>query len=163
MSQPSDTCDPIETWRVSVRDGAFYINGSAVAVPIGDGAQGILLLGPSGSGKSRLTLDLIAGGARLISDDAVWLHPGPPARLARPDTALDQIEVRGIGLLQAGPVTFEAPLTLAVDLGRREPDRLPPSRSVSIAGQRAPLILGAGQAGLASALLHMLRFGRATP
>jgi serine kinase of HPr protein (carbohydrate metabolism regulator) len=46
------------------------VHGSAVAI---DG-NGLLLLGPSGSGKSDLALRLIDRGAKLICDDILLIE-----------------------------------------------------------------------------------------
>ncbi|MFZ9950137.1 MAG: HPr kinase/phosphorylase, partial [Gemmobacter sp.] len=47
--------------------------------------RGVLILGPSGSGKSGLALGLIALGAGLVADDAVLIAPeGEGVRAARP-------------------------------------------------------------------------------
>ena len=61
------------------------VHGTAIDI---DGA-GILLLGPSGSGKSDLALRLIDGGARLVADDRVAqeningvISLSPPEKLA---------------------------------------------------------------------------------
>ena len=40
------------------------------------GGRGLLLLGPSGSGKSDLALRLIDRGAMLVSDDGVAIRRG---------------------------------------------------------------------------------------
>lgn len=77
--------------------------------------KGVLLLGPSTSGKSDLALRLIDAGAVLIADDQVRLslagdrlRAGPPACLA------GLIELRGMGIMR---VPFEEGLLdLAVDL-----------------------------------------------
>ena len=49
---------------------------------------GVLLRGPSGSGKSDLALRLIDGGARLVADDQVELIPAEGRLLARAPEAL---------------------------------------------------------------------------
>lgn len=120
----------------------------------------MLILGPSGSGKSTLALALLALGGALICDDGVWVEG---VQLRRPDTAPALIEARGVGLLRAGPICPQAPLSLVVDLARSEPDRLPPRRMASHHGQKAELILAAGQTTLAPTLVHLLRHGRADP
>lgn len=134
----------------------MFFHASAVAL----GDKGVLILGPSGSGKSRLALALMALGAKLTSDDGVWLDQ---MQLHRPKTAPPLIEARGIGLLKAGPLCETAALQLVVDLSRPEPDRLPPNRKIIVAGAEVELILAAGQQTLAPALLHLLRFGRIAP
>jgi len=62
--------------------------------------SGILLRGPSGSGKSDLALRLIERGGRLVADDQVLLSAdgngvwaSPPAELA------GRMEVRGVGIV----------------------------------------------------------------
>jgi len=148
--------EPLAQW-VTATDGAqVFFHASAVAL---DGA-GVLILGPSGSGKSSLALELIALGAELICDDGVWLADG---RLRRPASAPALIEARGIGLLNAGPLREDVPLKLVIDLARAEPERLPPRRMAVIGAEKVTLILGAGQPTLAPAILHLLRFGRAAP
>ncbi len=121
---------------------------------------GVLILGPSGSGKSSLALALLAHGAHLIADDGIWLDG---ITLTRPDTAAPLIEAYGIGLLNAGHIVHTAPLRLVVDLSQPEPQRLPPRRVASVNGQNVPLILGAGQQTLAYAILHLLRHGKIDP
>ena len=81
--------------------------------------KGVLLIGPSGSGKSDLLLRLLDHGFALVADDRVEIEAGcaaPPPALA------GLIEVRGLGIFRL-PFTAPVPLALAVELGRGE--RLP--------------------------------------
>lgn len=121
---------------------------------------GVLILGPSGSGKSSLALALMAFGAQLIADDSIWLDG---LNLIRPNTAKPLIEARGVGLLNAGSTLPTARLHLVVDLSRPEPHRLPPRRTAKVHDQKAQLILGAGQTTLAPAILHYLHHGKLDP
>jgi len=104
----------------------------ATAVSIA--GRGLLIEGPSGSGKSALALDLIARGAALIADDMApvelrdarpWLCP--PPRLA------GVIEARGLGLIRV-VAAAAAPLDLVIDMGRTETARLPERRDVLVLG-----------------------------
>jgi len=141
-------------------EGGLFLHATAIAYA----ATGVLVLGPSGSGKSSLALALLNGGARLVADDGVLVRTaGEAVTLLRPDTATDMIEMRGLGLLHAGPVVPSVPLALVVDLAREEDQRLPPRRMAAIGAVQVPLIRGAGRPDLAQGLLHMLRFGRAVP
>ncbi|MFA6019205.1 MAG: HPr kinase/phosphatase C-terminal domain-containing protein [Rhodospirillales bacterium] len=88
------------------------VHATAVAL---DG-QGILLLGPSGSGKSDLALRLIGEGAFLISDDQVEIVTRGGRPLASPPAPIaGLIEARGVGLLRL-PYLAPIPLFLAVEL-----------------------------------------------
>lgn len=81
--------------------------------------QGVLLLGPPGSGKSDLLLRLISSGFDLVADDQVEIE----ACCAQPPSALaGLLEVRGLGIFRL-PYHAPAPLALAVQMGRGE--RLP--------------------------------------
>lgn len=101
------------------------IHASAVAL---DG-EGLLILGPPGSGKSALALDLIALGAELIADDLVRLGDTGGVLTAAPahDESTGLIEARGIGLLRL-PAVGVALVRLVMDLGQVETERLPPLR-----------------------------------
>ena len=84
--------------------------------------EGVLLLGPPGSGKSDLLLRLLDRGFALVADDRVDIDPA--SRVARPPAALaGLLEVRGLGILRLAHVP-QARLALAVNLGAT-PDRLP--------------------------------------
>ena len=137
-----------------ISENGFFLRATGVAL----GGRGLALIGASGSGKSETALRMMALGARLVSDDGLWLDAGNI--MIRPDTAPDMIEARGIGLLHARPVA-RAPLSCVVDLDRTEPDRLPPWRETAAPGGPVPLILGRDHPCLAAALYQYLTHGRA--
>jgi HPr kinase/phosphorylase len=85
-----------------------------------DPAEGVLLLGPPGSGKSDLLLRLLDRGFTLVADDQVEIDAGE-ARAPEPLRGL--IEVRGLGLLRL-PCLPQARLARAIRLGDPGP-RLP--------------------------------------
>jgi HPr kinase/phosphorylase len=133
------------------------LHATAVADPAG---RGLLILGPSGAGKSALAWQLLALGARLVADDRTVVTVAQEGlTLACPPTIRGLIEARGIGLLRAETVA-QAPLVLAVDLGRTEAERLPPRREIVLLGHRVDLVLGPVTAHFPAALLHYLAWGR---
>jgi len=99
---------------------------SAIAVPatihataVAIGEDGILIRGPSGSGKSSLALALIETGephATLVADDRVILAARDGTLYAAvPDTIAGLIELRGLGILRR-PYVSPAAIRLCVDL-----------------------------------------------
>lgn len=136
---------------------AANIHASCIAL----NGKGMLILGPSGSGKSALALQLMVLGASLVADDRVDLHrEGGDIITSCPPALLGMIEARGVGLLRADPVA-KAVLGLVVDLGRTEAARLPPLRHIPVLGLPVPLALRAEAAHFPFALLQLLRCGRA--
>lgn len=123
--------------------------------------RGLLILGPSGSGKSALALQLMSRGAVLVSDDRTRVtHTGDRLVATCPNTDLSGlIEARGIGLLRA-PAQASVPLALAVDLGQAETDRLPLYRHVTILGVSLSLVLQVQNDHFPDALMLYLRHGR---
>lgn len=81
--------------------------------------QGVLVLGPAGSGKSSLILSLVRAGFMLVADDQVVVTDGI-ARCTAPLAGL--LEVRGAGITRMPYLRF-TPLRIVVDLGIAE--RLP--------------------------------------
>ena len=77
---------------------------------------GILIRGPSGSGKSDLALRLIEDGANLIADDQVNIKAvRKQLYLSSPDNISGLIEVRGFGVIKIECVR-DIKLGLIVDL-----------------------------------------------
>lgn len=115
------------------------------------GGRGILLIGPAGSGKSSLALQMIDSPgfglgeellrARLVADDQVVISLGEGRLVATaPETLRGLIEVRGIGIL-ALPVLEATVLALAVELATPAAiDRLPEPRSLELLGLSLPLV-----------------------
>ena len=62
---------------------------------------GVLLLGPSGIGKSEIALELVMRGHRLVADDMVEFDYRPPGMVFGQAAELlrHHIEVRGLGIL----------------------------------------------------------------
>lgn len=91
------------------------------------GNAGVIIFGPSGSGKSALGLQLIALGANLISDDIVRLTLEDGVTVAHAPTRLEGVmEARHVGLLHV-PHKARALVHLCIDMGQVETKRLPHS------------------------------------
>lgn len=87
--------------------------------------SGVLLTGPSGSGKSDFLLRLLDRGYTLVADDQVEIADG----LAQPPPSLaGLLEIRGLGIVRL-PFTAPVPIILTVELARA--DRLPLARADS--------------------------------
>lgn len=135
---------------------ATDIHASAVALQ----GRAVLLLGPSGSGKSALALSLMALGCQLVSDDrTILIHRDGQLWASAPAALGGMIEARGVGILAAEAIPT-AIVRLVVDLGRMETDRLPAMREIDLLGVALPLVLGSVQAHFPAAILQYLKAGR---
>jgi serine kinase of HPr protein (carbohydrate metabolism regulator) len=119
------------------------IHASAVLV----GPRAVLIRGPSGSGKSRLAMELIEAAdqgllrfARLVADDRCHLEAVHGRLLVRPaETLAGMIEVHGLGLrgLPHEPVAL---VSTVVDIGLIGAPRMPDSAEewADLEGLRLP-------------------------
>ena len=96
------------------------LHGSLVEL----GGIGVLLLGPSGTGKSETALELVRRGHRLVADVVVEVQlsaQGRPIGRAHPNLG-HHVEVRGLGILSVpdlfglGAVLASARIDLACSL-----------------------------------------------
>ena len=127
------------------------INLHATAVSVAN--KGLLILGASGSGKSKLALAMLTHGAKLISDDQVLLKPDiDKIILSAPCSIIGKIEARYIGILNVS-----AQLFLAIDLDKDEPERLPKKKFTEYFGKRIQLLNGKNIKGLEYSLLQLLK------
>jgi serine kinase of HPr protein (carbohydrate metabolism regulator) len=85
--------------------------------------KGVLIEGPSGSGKSGLALRALQHGFRLVADDRVLLWRSAGRLYGRaPDPLHGLIEMRGLDVVPATALAF-AEVALVARLGT--PDRIP--------------------------------------
>ena len=91
---------------------------------------GVMLLGPSGIGKSECALELVRRGHRLVADDVVVLERDAAGRLfgTAPEIIRHYMELRGIGIVYLpdlfGPqaVAERAEIGLGCRLAEWRPD-----------------------------------------
>ena len=122
--------------------------------------RGVLLTGPSGSGKSSLALALMALGARLVADDRTALCVRDEALIATCPPALHGlIEAWGLGILHA-PFEAQVPLALCIDMSQVETVRFPEKRSVTYLGHSLDLVHKGGNVHFPAALMHYVLHGR---
>lgn len=83
--------------EVAERVAETQVHGSLVDVA----GIGVLILGPSGIGKSECVIELVRRGQRLVADDVVRLARDEEGRLVgwSPPHIRHFIEVRGLGLM----------------------------------------------------------------
>jgi HPr kinase/phosphorylase len=126
------------------------LHGTCLAI----GADGVLLLGKPGSGKSSLALRLIdqpgsglsgvMRGARLVADDQVSIRRAGESLIAEAPAALaSRLEIRGLGIATLAALP-NVKLQLAVRLTpAAEIERLPDlaAARMAILGIALPLIL----------------------
>jgi len=118
------------------RLSAETVHGSTVAI----GGRAVLITGPSGSGKSDLTLRLVDRGFSLVSDDqTIVKKDGGRLVASAPPTIAGKLEIRGIGIIDMEQIDNVA-VALIVELTgdiQRMPDD---SRERPILGIKLPLI-----------------------
>ena len=108
------------------------LHASTVAL---DG-RAVIISGPSGSGKSDLTLRLLDRGFVLVSDDRTIVRKaGEKVIATAPDAIRGKLEIRGVGIVDM-PSINDVPVALVVEL-TSDITRLPDDA-------RERIILGAG-------------------
>ena len=112
------------------------LHASTVAL---DG-RAVVIVGPSGSGKSDLALRLLDRGFVLVSDDRTIVRKADGRVIAAaPDTIRGKLEIRGVGIVDM-PSVDDMPVALVVEL-TSDITRLPDdSRVRNIMGIGIPLI-----------------------
>ena len=112
------------------------IHASTVAME----GRAVLITGPSGSGKSDLTLRLLDRGFTLVSDDqTIVRRDGERLIAAAPASIAGKLEIRGVGIVDMESVR-DIPIALLVELTsdiQRMPDD---SRERPMLGVPLPLV-----------------------
>jgi HPr kinase/phosphorylase len=96
---------------------------------------GVLIRGPSGSGKSDLALRLIDEGAALVADDYCQLSTADGRLTATCPAAIKgKLEVRGIGIVSRS-VNEQCTIGLVVDLMDKQLiERMPENPATTVEG-----------------------------
>ena len=101
--------------------------------------KGVLIEGPSGSGKSDLALRALAQGFRLVADDRVLLWTAAGRLYGRaPDPLAGLLEVRGEGLAALEALPF-CQVALLARLGT--PERMPEPATETTLGVTMPVLV----------------------
>ena len=118
------------------RISAETVHASTVAT---DG-RAVVIMGPSGSGKSDLALRLLDRGFTLVSDDQTLIKKdGDRLMASAPPNIAGKLEIRGIGIVDMETLT-NIPVALLVEL-TSEIQRLPDeNRERPLLGIKLPLI-----------------------
>ena len=113
------------------------IHATCIAI----GGKGVLLCGPSGSGKSDLALRLVDRGAELVADDRVDLEASVGELIASaPENIKGLMEVRGVGIVDQ-PVPSGVAVSLVVDLVvPDEVERIPEPKVTTLCEIEVPLV-----------------------
>jgi HPr kinase/phosphorylase len=92
----------------------FQAHGALVEVL----GVGVLLLGPSGIGKSECALELLTRGHRLVADDVVRVRRRADARLVGtgPELIRHYMEIRGIGIVHVPDLFGESAVRDEVEI-----------------------------------------------
>jgi serine kinase of HPr protein (carbohydrate metabolism regulator) len=119
-------------------------HASSICLRMGTRWYGVLISGPSGVGKSDLTLRALQDGFRLVADDysLLWLSgtTGHERVFARaPDTISGRMEIRGIGIV-SHPTRAQSAIDLVVHCQNDPIERLPEAEITPILGLPIPTL-----------------------
>ena len=114
------------------------IHASCIAI----GENGVILRGPSASGKSDLALRLIEEGAELVADDRVDLVTKDNKLFASPPSGLKGLlEVRGVGIISLNHLNFVR-VNIVIDLvAKNQLPRMPKFSKINLGGIMVPRVL----------------------
>lgn len=136
----------------------LVIHATSLSLLVGPVWRGVLIMGPSGSGKSDLALRALEKGCALVSDDysLLWTSGGH-LYAAAPETIAGRMEVRGLGIMAENARRMTR-IDLAV-LAQSDPiERLPEHETTAILGHAIPTIrLNPREASSLSKLLTCLK------
>lgn len=118
----------------------FLSSETIHASTVASDGRAVLIAGPSGSGKSDLTLRLLDRGFTLVSDDqTIVRRDGERLVASAPPTIKGKLEIRGIGIVEMDNVD-DIPVALFVEL-TSEIQRLPDDRRERpVLGVNLPLV-----------------------
>jgi serine kinase of HPr protein (carbohydrate metabolism regulator) len=112
-----------------------------LALPWRGGWRGVLIEGPSGSGKSDLALRALPEGFRLAADDRVlvWTSGGRAWGRA-PDPLSGLLESRGLGVLPVLALPFvRIDLAIRCEASPEAVERFPADERLDLGGVTIPL------------------------
>ena len=135
----------------------MILHGGLVARLVRGRWLGVLITGPSGSGKSDLALRMLDHGFVLVSDDrtVLWASGGKLFGQA-PEPLAGLMEVRGLDIARLPHRRF-AQAALVAECGAAGIERLPEPASVPLLGCPIPLVrLAATEASAPAKLRHAL-------
>ena len=140
-------------WQSRATDpNRFILHATAVAAC----GRALVLVGPSGTGKTETALSLMAFGATLICDDLVELRRDGDALVALPPReAKPIVELRHIGF-SCAPLGGPTPVMACVDMRRTDVPRLPDPEFVTLLDRQIRLIQTSREGSFAPALWHYL-------
>lgn len=103
--------------------------------------SGCLLIGPSGTGKSRLVADAMMMGARLVADDRVQLLEMMGLLSGAPVPELTGIlELRNLAIIKVNDILTKHVISLVVELDPAADARLPELETRAIGGITVPYL-----------------------
>ena len=138
----------------------LIVHATALTLRVGPDWRGVLILGPSGIGKSDLALRAVQAGCVLVADDYTWLwDSGGHIYGSAPETIEGKMEVRGIGVTNA-PSRKLTRINLAA-LAQTDPvDRMPENEVTPFLGINVPTIrVNPREASSVTKLVARLRAG----
>lgn len=102
---------------------------------------GCLIIGASGTGKSRIAEEALALGAQLVADDQVEIYAMRDFVMANaPTPLLGVIEFHGLGLIKVHNPLVKHMINLVLELDPTADERLPTVGSYTLLGKELPYL-----------------------